>query len=750
MGKQNNSTRKEDLSSENRIDELCDEFEELWKKGEHPDISATLERSSPDLRSPLIVELIRIDMEYRSNLGESVNVDTYVDRFPEFRTEIEELAKHQPSPSFDMVARIQQIGSLSLKETVGVGAFGIVRKAWDSSLEREVAVKLPTEKSLSREYAAEFHREAKAAAKLKHKGIVRVINYDIHEGIAYIVYDLIDGVSLSKWRKQKNPSQKQLAEVCSRVADALAHAHGQGVIHRDLKPSNILIDRGGNPYITDFGLAKRTDSISTVTGTETLVGTLPYMSPEQVEAKVSVDARTDIYAMGAILYELISGKRVIEGEPREAIHKILSVEPTPLNSIVMGVHPDLATICHKCLHKNRADRYKGAADLSADLTRFIYGEPIQAKAIPRTARIFRRLKKHYLPILSTSALSASLFVLMIKDTPPEAPSEQVPTPQVVQEPWTVHVNTEPEGAIFHVRRIDPQTDEPDRDQNKLGEQPTPATIELFPGSYQLVVNLPQEPLRSHTVIRTVPKPDGMNSPLQGKSFQFKPLNGRAICWETVLIPEANITETMVFVQGTDSFLVGDPKAPRKVEVHSFFVSPHEFTYGDYLKIRPGGRGNDESKPATEQPGNHIMPARWDLAQHWAEEAGGRLLTEIEFEYLAVMAAEAMRRKSHLPIETDAESLHIAGSSERDEIVLENGTIRGILSGYPEWTSSRPNSTTIWPPMELEMLSDYWIVRGENSKTVPTINVIDPRHRTAKKFIETKPLIGFRVARTVGN
>jgi formylglycine-generating enzyme required for sulfatase activity len=143
-----------------------------------------------------------------------------------------------------------------------------------------------------------------------------------------------------------------------------------------------------------------------------------------------------------------------------------------------------------------------------------------------------------------------------------------------------------------------------------------------------------------------------------------------------------------------------------------------------------------------------MPARWDVAQHWAEEAGGRLLTEIEFEYLAVMAAEAVRGNSQVAVETDAESLHVTGSNQRDQIPT-NPPIRGILSGYAEWTSSRPNSTEIWPPMLLNTPNDYRIVRGANIQTDPKVDAIDPRRRTPEKYYQLNPSIGFRVARSIG-
>ncbi|MDA1232147.1 MAG: serine/threonine-protein kinase [Planctomycetota bacterium] len=304
MASHDEPTRSFLLQSYNEIDQICDEFESAWQRGEQPEINDFLQRTIPDLWPAVFVELVRLDMEYRSTLGDSPTIKEYANRFPQFERVLIELGTPASPSSIQKLADIREIGGFKLLQKVGAGTFGVVWKAWDPQLEREVAVKLPTEKSLSREYAAEFRREAKAAAKLNHPGIVRVIDYGTENGIAYIVYDFIQGPTLYQWMRRQVEGPKVAATLCLQMAEALSHAHAFGVVHRDLKPGNILIDADGRPHITDFGLAKRDDSGSTAAGTGVIVGTLKYMSPEQAEGKSrEIDGRSVLYSPGVVLYE---------------------------------------------------------------------------------------------------------------------------------------------------------------------------------------------------------------------------------------------------------------------------------------------------------------------------------------------------------------------------------------------------------------------------------------------------------------
>ena len=207
------------------------------------------------------------------------------------------------------------IGRFELQTKLGIGAFGTVWRAKDTELDRSVAIKIPRKEQLEPAEAEKFIREARAAAQLKHPNIVSVHEVGREADQVYIVSDLVDGLSLSDWLTGQKLNFRESAEFCAKIADALQHAHQAGVIHRDLKPSNIMIDANGEPHIMDFGLAKREVGEATVTMDGQILGTPTYMSPEQAQGDShNADRRSDVYSLGVLLYELLTGERPFRGK----------------------------------------------------------------------------------------------------------------------------------------------------------------------------------------------------------------------------------------------------------------------------------------------------------------------------------------------------------------------------------------------------------------------------------------------------
>jgi hypothetical protein len=460
------------------LDRVVRRFEAAWKAAEFPQLAPFLPDDDAALRELVLVELVKIDQEYRWNsairkrledyldewpqlgeseetvkellesecltrivLGESPTLEELRSRFPRIcqsidlpgigaRAEREKGTSqglhlddtatgtfaHTPSggPSEQRLVVGQTFGRYKILGRLGQGGMGAVYRAYDTKLEREVALKVPRlgprqDHSLVKRLV----QEAKAAAKINHPNICPVFDADQIDDIAYITMRLVAGESLAQRLKAGPMETGEAVRLACKIAHALAAVHAGGIVHRDIKPSNVILDASGEPLLTDFGLARPAlegiapgsdssrvggatgqsrfpDGILTnlghgrardrLTRTGDLPGTLPYMSPEQIGGE-EADAQTDIYSLGVLLYQTLTGALPFSGGPVEIVRSIRESNPPSPRSIRPDLAPELEAICLKAMAKRRSDRYTSASDLAAAL-----GQYLEKSSAATTAR----------------------------------------------------------------------------------------------------------------------------------------------------------------------------------------------------------------------------------------------------------------------------------------------------------------------------------------------------------------------------
>jgi WD40 repeat protein/tRNA A-37 threonylcarbamoyl transferase component Bud32 len=415
------------LTTEQWLDEVCLRFEASWETAGHPSIESHLAGSAGIDRLALLRELVLIDISCRVAANEKPRLEEYSNRFTELdpawlQEQINQASgtaifswitdpdastsdgldhsrEIRPTPCFNDFDRLERLGG---------GGMGVVYRARQKSVNRIVALKMIRSGQLaSTTEMQRFRAESEAAAQLDHPNIVPVYEVGEHDGQPYFSMKYVDGPSLAsalasgEWAARTKGRRTASAELTATTARAVHHAHQRGVLHRDLKPANILLQREATasleftPIIADFGLARRLASNAAATQTGAVVGTPSYMSPEQALSRKDLSIAVDVYGLGAILYELLTGEPPFRSDSAlETIQRVIAEEPRRPSSITPDVDPELEVICLRCLQKEPGQRYASALALAEDLERWLAGEPIAARRITRRERVWRWCRRN--------------------------------------------------------------------------------------------------------------------------------------------------------------------------------------------------------------------------------------------------------------------------------------------------------------------------------------------------------------------
>jgi serine/threonine protein kinase/formylglycine-generating enzyme required for sulfatase activity len=746
-----------------QIDSVCDAFEASWKAGSRPDLSQYLAGTEIPQQT-LFAELVLIDIAYRAKRGERPSIEEYGERFPSLRHALTGLALPQESEVEQTVTltapMLPLLGKFQLVEKLGEGAHGVVWKARDVQLQRWVALKQFREKSSTTSRRL-LRREALAVAQVNHPNVVRVHEIGKAGEKDYVAFEYVGGGSLSQWLKRQPAEQgririppQQAARMAMQLASGLQAVHEKGVVHRDFKPGNILLDEDDTPKIADFGLARQEELLTTIGGDGVLMGTLPYMSPEQCRGR-NIGPRCDIYALGVVLYEMLTGQRPIRGSREELLQRIPVEKPIPPGQLAPGLPKSLENICLRALEKIPSDRYQTAAAMQVDLEKFLNGDDVPRVRPPLLTRMKRGAQRYWTVGLAVFAVGTILGALAFSSLQQPDDGKRL-----------VSLRSVPEGAKVAFIPLDKWTGEPHPEQIIHAQGTTPVWEWLPPGDYLVEVYFNEDGTGGfHEVYRHVPEPGALMFGYGAHTFFKVDKNDpNHISWGRVEIPAESISQNMALVDGSNAFAAGiegsSMEPAHRRSIRPFFIDPHELSLGEY-----DSKNGDDSFVRLDQrtkipaDSKSAVAVTWDDAVFQAEMAGKRLPDQFEYEFAATRGGtQRFSWGNDMAPESGIENFGPVGTPGFDRVEF-NKPVFGLCSNLAEWTMS--SARTFYPAMDQLKTNRYIegassenrIFRGGNYGTLVgdasvTAGSRDPRRRFVAARGTNQPGLGCRFVRSI--
>ncbi len=430
-------------SSEDDFDAVLAAQRQDWLTGRRTPVAERLRQDAAlAADAARAAELVYHEYLLREELGESPDWEDYLRQFPQLASllrllhQADQLVEQTLGPAEAAAQSMPHVKDYELLEEIGRGGMAVVYRARQISLNRVVALKMIlTGQLASAAEVARFHTEAEAVARLQHPNIVQIHAIGTHDGQPFLTLEYVDGGTLSNQLAGQPLPPRQAAQLAATLAQAIDHAHQRGIVHLDLKPANVLLESVSSPQrhkehkespslcslclcgeltpkIADFGLARKwEEGVPAASHSGLIRGTPSYMAPEQADTdkKRAVGPRSDVYALGAILYEMLTGRPPFRAAtPLETLEQVRTQEPVPPRQLQPKVARDLETICLKCLEKEPGRRYASAAELAADLECWLRGKPVRARRIGSLGRLGRWCRRQ--PAIA--GLAAVLLVVV--------------------------------------------------------------------------------------------------------------------------------------------------------------------------------------------------------------------------------------------------------------------------------------------------------------------------------------------------